>query len=109
MLRALASAPHPRPSLPPHAQSRRQAIGARPYETSVRFASVLAGAEKVRKGGENEQKPPRMPLPLSRSSHAASTLSLFSQAPMSRMEPDQFINDRYLAMEERIAVRFGCC
>jgi hypothetical protein len=31
--------------------------------------------------------------------------SLSSQAPMSKMEPDQFINDRYAAMEDRLAVR----
>ncbi len=35
--------------------------------------------------------------------HALSPM--LPQAPMSRIEPDQFINDRYQAIEDRLKVR----
>ena len=31
---------------------------------------------------------------------------MYLQTPLSRVEPDQLLNDRYAAMEERLAVSF---
>jgi hypothetical protein len=44
-----------------------------------------------------------MPKPIS----GLNPFPFLRQAPMSRMEPDQLINDRYEAIEERLKVGLG--
>jgi len=69
----------------------------------VRYASVLAGADKVSIFG-----PERTALH-SISTHkpvlqALTCDEMDVQAPLSRVEPGQFLNERYSAIEDRLAV-----
>ena len=91
----------------------------------MRFASVIAGAEKVWRKGQRRgrAKSPKMKneawqqvvdalssawlstaANLTIPSSHSHPQNRMQQAPMSKMEPTEYLNDRYTAMEERLAV-----
>lgn len=74
----------------------------------MRFASVIAGAEKVWRMTKQRAGSTSfflgMAFPFSNLTFPFSTSNPHQQAPMSKMEPNDYLNDRYAAMEERLAV-----
>lgn len=45
------------------------------------------------------------PAQVANGERAASSLAAMEKVPMSRFEAEEFVNDRYAAMDERIEVR----
>lgn len=87
----------PRPALLPAAGARCQGTQSRGWRGSAGARDCAFFPPRIKNGR------PLIPCPCS----PRLVPSPFFQAPMSRLEPTEFINDRYSKMEENLAASFG--